>query len=63
MGQLENMTALNRAFIAGRDCGLRGANETNCHYRHFATPELTAEWERGKIEGERLLALPKRTRA
>lgn len=36
------------AFNAGRDAGLNGVNEENCHFRYFGSPALTAAWERGK---------------
>ena len=36
------------AYRRGFDCAIHGANEQNCHFSTFATPELTAEWERGK---------------
>lgn len=40
------------AYAAGRDCALSGANENNCHFKHFSRPELTAAWEAGKRNGE-----------
>lgn len=42
-----------RAERMGYDCARNGANETNCDFRLFATPELTAAWERGKKRAER----------
>ena len=36
----------------GFDCGYNGPDESNCHFTLFATPELTAAWERGKKRGE-----------
>ena len=36
------------AYKAGFDCGVNGANISNCHFRFFATREMTSEWERGK---------------
>ena len=36
------------AFNAGRDAGLNGVNDTNCHFKYFGSPALTAAWERGK---------------
>ena len=45
-------TTLDTTFKAGQECGRDGATVENCHFRHFATPELTAEWERGKAIGE-----------
>jgi hypothetical protein len=26
---------------------------SNCNFRHFATAEMTEDWERGKRDGER----------
>jgi hypothetical protein len=40
------------AYDAGVDCAKNGANTTNCHFTIFATPELTAAWERGKTDAE-----------
>jgi len=37
-----------QAYEAGSDARLRGPNTTNCHFRYFARPELTAAWEQGK---------------
>jgi hypothetical protein len=31
-------------------------NIVNCHFRHFATPELTKAWERRKAYGEKKTA-------
>ncbi len=36
------------AYEMGRDCGINGANETNCHFAIFSSPENTTAWERGK---------------
>jgi len=33
---------------AGRRSVIEGANQRTCHFRFFATPELTQAWERGK---------------
>jgi hypothetical protein len=40
------------AFVAGKDCVLSGPNTSNCHFRHFATPQQTRAWEQGKAEGD-----------
>lgn len=40
------------AYTAGYDCGLNGANETNCLFSIFSSPEGTKEWQRGKFDGE-----------
>lgn len=39
-------------YLAGFDAGLNSSNELNTHFSHFATPENTKEWERGKKDGE-----------
>lgn len=41
-------TQLKRTEDAGYDAGKNGPNGENCHFRHFATPERTAAWERGR---------------
>jgi hypothetical protein len=41
------------AYAAGYDCGWNGANEKNCDFRFFRTPEMTREWEKGKEEAGR----------
>jgi hypothetical protein len=38
----------NYAYKMGYDCAKNGANETNCHFPIFSSPENTKEWERGK---------------
>lgn len=50
------MITIQQAYDYGKDCGLRGPNETNCNFRIFATRELTTEWERGKADADRLKA-------
>lgn len=47
-----NSVRPDEAYRAGRDCALNGANTTNCHFKYFASRELTSEWERGKAEAE-----------
>ncbi|HUS02948.1 MAG TPA: hypothetical protein VMY77_14520 [Chitinophagaceae bacterium] len=39
-------------YKMGYDCGLHGANTTNCHFSLFATPARLKEWESGKAAGE-----------
>ena len=39
------------AYLGGLDCGQHGANEHNCHFSIFSSPENTVEWERGKADG------------
>lgn len=41
---------ISSAYEAGKDCTINGANTENCNFKWFATPELLAEWERGKRE-------------
>lgn len=36
------------AYKQGYDCGVNGANTTNCHFSIFSSKENTREWERGK---------------
>jgi hypothetical protein len=40
-------------YQAGFDCGRNGPNMSNCDFRHFATPEMTEHWKRGKRDAER----------
>lgn len=56
----------SEAEQAGYDASKHGADTTNCNFRFFATPELTAAWERGhkraKAEGDgRAPARPRRS--
>ena len=44
--------AITEEYRAGFDCGINGANEENCNFRLFATPEQTKEWERGKRDAD-----------
>ena len=39
-------------YVMGHNCGQYGPNQVNSHFRLFATPELTAAWERGKADAE-----------
>ena len=48
----ETMTELQQCYDRGYDCGLHGANETNCSFRIFSTPERTRAWEAGKKAGD-----------
>lgn len=43
---------LKDAEVAGRDAGFYGANISNCRLSLFATPELTAAWQRGNARGK-----------
>lgn len=54
---VEQLTAMHpktedEAFRAGYDCAVNGADTVNCHFRFFATPDLTRAWENGKRRGE-----------
>jgi len=33
------------AFEMGKDCALNGANEKNCHFAIFSSPENALAWE------------------
>ena len=44
----------SKEYRAGFDCGINGANEENCHFALFASPEQTKEWERGKKDAEEI---------
>lgn len=48
MIDLREFDKFKSPFDAGIDCAKNGANEDNCHFGWFSTPERTAEWERGK---------------
>ena len=48
--QEENIRA---AYNAGKDNIENGANETNCHFSHFSSPEQTKAWEQGN-KGKKL---------
>ncbi len=41
------------AFDMGVDCARNGANEKNCHFSIFSTPENTKAWEKGKKDEEK----------
>ncbi len=43
----EQLEAIKKAHKAGYNKFLNGANEDNCNFRHFATPEQTKAWEQG----------------
>lgn len=40
--------AYRNGYAAGRD----GANDTNCHFANFATPALSAAWQRGEQDAK-----------
>jgi hypothetical protein len=35
-------------FAMGYDCEMNGADEKNCHFSLFSSPENTKAWEAGK---------------
>lgn len=39
-------------YRMGKDCALNGSNMVNSNYKLFDTKEHTAEWERGKKDGD-----------
>lgn len=52
MNSQSNTEAKTAEYLAGYDCGLHGANSTNCNIQHFSTREKTNRWEEGKKAGE-----------
>lgn len=40
-------------YDLGYDCGLNGANTTNCSFSIFSNKEATQAWERGKAAGDK----------
>ena len=40
------------AYNAGYACALMGANEQNCNFRFFTTPELTSAWGHGNSDAK-----------
>jgi len=46
------MIGTPEAYERGYSCGLNGANDYNCSFRIFSTPENTKAWEEGKKDGE-----------
>lgn len=42
----------DHAYKMGYDCGINGANKTNCHFSIFSSPENTKAWEKGKSDAE-----------
>ena len=40
------------AYAMGIDCSINGANEHNCHFSIFSSPENTKKWEEGKKYGD-----------
>lgn len=50
------MTDEERAYKAGYDCGLHGADDKNCDFRHFQTQRTAEAWQRGQGDGEKAKA-------
>ena len=44
----------------GYDCGINGANTTNCSFALFSKPEYTDAWERGKKLADEKKAIEKK---
>lgn len=43
----------SKEYNNGFDCGLNGANTTNCAISNFSTKEQTADWEAGQRAGKK----------
>jgi len=43
----------SHAYKMGFDCGTNGANEENCHFSIFSSPENTQAWKKGKADAEK----------
>lgn len=41
------------AYKMGLDCAKNGANEKNCHFSIFSSPENTRAWEKGEKDGKK----------
>lgn len=41
------------AHKMGYDCGINGANTTNCHFTIFSRKEFTKSWEEGKKKAKK----------
>jgi hypothetical protein len=39
-------------YEAGYNCGMHGANLTNCHFRFFSNVDDKDMWESGKCDAE-----------
>ena len=51
MNHITQEQLLDAAYKAGYDSAVNGPNQTNCNFRFFATPQLTASWETGRAYG------------
>lgn len=47
LGKFKSITDLEYCFAMGKDCEINGANQMNCDFRIFGTPEGTAAWQAG----------------
>lgn len=50
--QMEYTGELKKVYDQGFDCGQNGANQTNCNFGLYSTPEKTKAWENGKKDAE-----------
>jgi hypothetical protein len=48
--QASHPKSIEYSFNMGYDCGIHGANETNCHFSIFFSKEATHAWELGKYK-------------
>ncbi len=44
---------VKKAYDAGYDAAINGANMTNCDFRIFSTQEKTRAWEKGNADALR----------
>lgn len=49
---LSNPADADECFQAGFDCGMNGANTTNCAIKYFSSKDKTKKWEEGKKAGD-----------
>ena len=52
-GNAQHQVDMDHAYKMGYDCGLNGANTTNCDFHIFSSLEFTTEWERGQKQGDK----------
>jgi hypothetical protein len=45
-------SSVAHCYNMGYDCGMNGANTTNCNFGLFSSAENTAAWEAGKAQAE-----------
>jgi hypothetical protein len=51
--KMMNSKPIDTPYRAGFNAGMHGPTTFNCHYTWFSTAERTAEWGRGKKDGEK----------